>query len=50
MNAKENYLTMLRGEIPEYVPSMFEPRVAHYNEEWLTPSMRPTVPWSPSWG
>ena len=44
MNAKENYLTMLRGEIPEYVPSMFEPRVAHYNEEWLTPVYAPNGP------
>ena len=44
MNAKENYLTMLRGEIPEYVPSMFEPRVAHYNEEWLTPVYAPDGP------
>ena len=44
MNAKENYLTMLRGEIPEYVPSMFEPRVARYTEEWLTPVYAPNGP------
>jgi hypothetical protein len=44
MNAKENYLTMLRGEIPEYVPSMFEPRMAFYTEEWLTPVYAPNGP------
>ena len=44
MNAKENYLTMLRGEIPEYVPSMTEPRMAFYNEEWLTPVYAPDGP------
>ena len=44
MNAKENYLTLLRGEIPEYVPSMFEQRSGRYTEEWLTPVYAPDGP------
>ena len=44
MNAKENYLTLLRGEIPEYVPSMFEPRSGRITEEWLTPVYAPDGP------
>ena len=44
MNAKENYLTLLRGEIPEYVPSMFEPRSGRFTEEWLTPVYAPDGP------
>ena len=44
MNAKENYLTLLRGEIPEYVPSMFEPRTGRFDEEWLTPVYAPNGP------
>ena len=44
MNAKENYLMILRGEIPEYVPSMFEPRSGRFTEEWLTPVYAPDGP------
>lgn len=44
MNAKENYLMMLRGEIPEYVPSMFEDRVGRFTEELLTPVYAPDGP------
>ena len=44
MNAKENYLTLLRGEIPEYVPSMFEPRSGRFTEDWLTPVYAPDGP------
>lgn len=41
MTPKENYLTMLRGEIPEYVPSVYEARRGVFGEDFLTPQ---TVP------
>ena len=44
MNPKENYLTMLRGEIPEYIPSMYEQRSVRITEELLTPVYAPDGP------
>ena len=44
LNPKENYLTMLRGDIPEYIPSMFEQRSCRITEEWLTPVYAPNGP------
>ncbi len=44
MTPKENYLTMLRGEIPEYIPSFFEDRTGHFTEELLTPVYAPNGP------
>ncbi len=41
---KENYLMMLRGEIPEYLPSMFEDRAGRFVEEFLTPATCPDGP------
>lgn len=39
---KENYFRILRGEIPEYIPSMFsEPRSDMVSEELLTPVSAP---------
>lgn len=50
ISAKENYFMMLRGEIPEYVPGMFEDRVGMFNEELLTPVAAPDGPITTSWG
>ena len=44
MNPKENYLTMLRGEIPEYIPSMYEQRSLRITEDLLTPVYAPNGP------
>ena len=44
LNPKENYLTMLRGDIPEYIPSMYEQRSLRITEEWLTPVYAPDGP------
>ena len=44
MTPKENYLTMLRGEIPEYIPSMYEERAGRFVEEFLTPQSCPNGP------
>ena len=44
MNPKENYLTMLRGEIPEYIPSFFEERAGRFTEDLLTPQAAPNGP------
>ncbi len=44
MTPKENYLTMLSGQIPEYVPSMYEQRRGFFNEEFLTPNSAPNGP------
>ncbi len=44
MTPKENYLTMLRGEIPEYIPSMYEERAGRFDEELLTPVYAPNGP------
>ena len=50
MNPKENYLTMLRGEIPEYIPSMYEQRVGRFTEDLLTPTYCPNGPIITSFG
>jgi len=44
LTPKENYLKMLRGEIPEYVPSYFEPSVDSLPDELLTPVSAPNGP------
>ena len=44
MTPKEKYLTMLRGEIPEYIPSMYEERAGRFDEELLTPVYAPNGP------
>ncbi len=44
MTPKENYLRMLSGEIPEYVPSYFERYTAIMDEELLTPNRAPNGP------
>lgn len=41
---------MLRGEIPEYVPSMYEDRAGRFNEELLTPQSAPNGPIVTSFG
>ena len=41
---RENYLTMLRGEIPEFIPSYFEPYLFPLEEELLTPNRAPNGP------
>jgi hypothetical protein len=50
MNAKENYLRMLRGEIPEFMPSYFEPYMATVKDELLTPQSAPDGPVISSFG
>ena len=44
MTPRENYLRMLRGEIPEFIPSYFEPHLAMVEEELLTPNRAPNGP------
>ncbi|NLV51358.1 MAG: veratrol--corrinoid protein metyltransferase [Clostridiales bacterium] len=44
MTPKQNYLTMLRGEIPEYIPSMYEERIGRFTEDLLTPTYAPNGP------
>ncbi len=44
MTPKENYLMMLRGEIPEYVPSFVEMYSCGFEEELLTPARAPNGP------
>ncbi|MCL2124715.1 MAG: hypothetical protein FWH33_01855 [Oscillospiraceae bacterium] len=45
MTPKENYLRMMRGEIPEFVPSGFyEPYSQVVEDELLTPRMAPDGP------
>ncbi|NLV49294.1 MAG: hypothetical protein GXY20_01210 [Clostridiales bacterium] len=41
---KENLLMMYRREIPEYIPSMFEPSQVAIKEEMLTPVSAPDGP------
>ena len=41
MTPKENYLRMMRGEIPEFVPSYIEPYGQPVREELLTPMALP---------
>jgi len=47
---KENYLMMLRGEIPEFVPSMFEPANDMIADELLAPVMAPNGPITTPYG
>ncbi len=44
LTPKENYLMMLRGEIPEYMPSFMDGHSAMWNEELLTPVSAPNGP------
>lgn len=44
LTPKENYMRMLRGEIPEYVPSMYEGRAGRFVEDLLTPQYAPNGP------
>ena len=44
LTPKENYLSMLRGNIPEYVPSYIEPYNMPMQEELLTPQAAPDGP------
>ncbi|MBR5995243.1 MAG: hypothetical protein IK026_01485 [Eubacteriaceae bacterium] len=45
ITAKENYLRMLKGEIPDHVPSnAFEDMNGRFNEELLTPASAPDGP------
>ena len=44
LTPKENYLLMMSGEIPEYVPSYIEPYMHHVPDELLTPNMAPNGP------
>jgi len=41
LTPKENYLRTLRGEIPEFVPSMFYPHMKPVHDELLTPNNLP---------
>ena len=44
MNSKENYLAMLRGEIPEFVPSVYDDRIFRWGDDLLTPQVCPNGP------
>lgn len=44
LSPKDNYLMMLRGEIPEYMPSFMDGHSAMWNEELLTPVSAPNGP------
>ena len=44
LTPKENYLRMLRGEIPEYVPSYLIPSGESIHDELLTPVSAPNGP------
>ena len=44
MTPKENYLRMVRGEIPEFMPSFFDPYMSPTFEELLTPNRAPDGP------
>ena len=44
MTPKENYIRMIKGEIPEFMPSQIEPFSAHIQEELLTPAQVPNGP------
>ena len=41
LSPKENYLRTLRGEVPEFVPSFFDPYMKGIREELLTPNNLP---------
>ena len=44
MTPKENYLMMLRGEIPDFMPSFYEPHGQQCEDELLTPRIAPNGP------
>ena len=44
MTPKENYLRMMRGEIPEFLPAYIEPYMMGVREELLTPQSAPDGP------
>ena len=44
LTPKENYMAMLRGDMPEYMPSYFEAYSAGIDEELLTPARAPDGP------
>ncbi|MDR2519877.1 MAG: hypothetical protein LBC69_02300 [Eubacteriaceae bacterium] len=44
LTPKENYLKMLSLEVPEYIPSFYEPYSAPIKEELLTPQSAPDGP------
>ena len=44
LTPKENYLRMIKGEIPEYVPSMYDNRRGLYVNDYLTPQSAPNGP------
>ena len=50
MTPKENYLRMLSGEIPEFIPSYIIPHSTHVAEELLTPQAAPNGPYVTSLG
>ena len=47
---KENYFMLLRGEIPEYIPSFMAPRMNMISEDLLTPVSAPNGPVYTGWG
>ena len=50
LTPKENYLRMLEREIPEYVPSFYDPYSDHVAEEFLTPVSAPEGTYITSFG
>lgn len=50
LTPKQNYLQMLRGELPEYVPSMYQPYTEILQEELLTPQSAPEGTFVTSFG
>ena len=50
MTPKENYLCMVSGEIPEFVPSYFDPYSQPLPDELLTPQSAPNGPFITSLG
>jgi len=50
ITARENYLRLLRGQVPEYLPSMAEPCIVGARDHMLTPIMAPDGPVYSPWG
>lgn len=50
ITARENYLRILRGEIPEYLPTMMEPCKEGAKDHLLTPIAAPDGPVYSPWG
>lgn len=50
VSPKDNYLMMIRGEIPAYLPSVAEQVVEGANTPWLTPMFAPNGPVYSQWG